>query len=276
MAKLQDPVPPLEFEEEEGTGNGEEQELEVFVKGRDVIPEEESEEDKVPEEYKSLTKKQLVEMLSKAQEESNQAAALQAAVSSLGEKLSKPSSTPHGFEVSPQKKGESDEEYAKRINETLFGDNPYQVLQEVIRREVQPLLHGIQSQTVQQAKQLLERDEEKGPIFKKYKEEIESMVAAMPAEHRNNPGVYEFALNQIQIRHMDEIIQDRVRMELEKAKGDEPQVVVRKPQVSQGQTTRGSLAPKTTRKRVIIDEATAIRLEKQGIDIKDYIRMNGV
>jgi hypothetical protein len=273
MAKMQDPVPNLEFEPEEEEESLENQELEVFVKGRDVIPEEPKEDDDLPEDYRNLSKKELVEMLMAAKAGSDTASALQAAIQGLGDKISRPSPTPQP-QMPVQQPGESSEEFAKRVNQALFGENPYAVLKEVITREVAPLLSGLQNQSVQTAKQLLLRDEEKGPIFRKYKDEVEAMVASMPPEHRNNPGVYEFALNQIQVKHMDEIISDKVKAALE-GKAEEPQVVVRKPQVSQGTTSRGSLAPKTTKKRVVIDEAKALELERKGIDLKDYIRMNG-
>ncbi len=278
MAKVKDPVPPMRFaaEPEEDEAPTEDQEIEVLVRGRDEIPPEPTEDDSLPEEFKGMSKAQLYAQLQEAKRGSDQASALQSAISDLGERLSKPTPTAPAAPAPIQQPGESDAEFAERINKSLFGDNPYAVLQEAIRRELAPHVRGIQSEILQTKRRILEKEETS--LFTKYREEIEATVATLPPEQRLNPGAYEWALGQVKVRHLDDIIEERVQERVksqaasEEAKETTP--TERRPQVGQGVSSRGGSAPRAKR-RVVISAAEAKRIEDSGMSVSDWVRVNG-
>jgi len=270
MAKEKVLVPDLSFEEEENTS--EDQEIEVLVEGRDEIPKETSEEDSLPEEYRGLTKSQLVAALSEAKKGPDQATALREAINGLGEKLSKPTApSSNPVPVPIQQRGESDEEFAARVNKELFGENPLSVVREVIRREINPLVQELRGTILQQTKRLLEKDSKDGPILEKYREEVEATIASLPPEQRTHPGAYEWAIKEVRGKHFEEIVQAEVEARL---KAQEEPAPSRKPQITQGATSRGPLAP-TSKKRVIISAEKAAELERKGINVSDYVRIYG-
>ena len=152
----------------------------------------EGEEEKVEEEEK-IDPKELESLRKKA--EANDA--YKDSLRMLSEKLEgvgKVTSTAAPVNVMPQQPYESDEQFAKRIEDELFkSGNTLKALREVVGKEVAPVINHLQSITVQQSRKLMELDPEKGTYFKKYAKDIDEVVNSLPAQQRVNPAVYEWA-----------------------------------------------------------------------------------
>jgi len=93
--------------------------------------------------------------------------------------------------------GESDDAFSTRLEAELFKPgNAAKILQETVNRFMKPQLSSMSGTITAQARKLLELDPDRGPVFKRFSKEIDQVVAGLPAEHRTNPQVYDWAFDQ--------------------------------------------------------------------------------
>lgn len=179
----------------------------------------------------------------------------------------------------PEKQvGETQEQFKKRVNDAIFSsDDPYSFIAEVAKREVAPYL-GQQGQGAStMAKKLMELDPEKAPTFKKYKKEIEELVAALPPEQRILPQVWEYAHTQVSARHItdiqtdtiDKLVEERLDKKLRDLGIDPEKVRAQRPGVSYSET--GGTAPATKRKVVRYTQKDVEAADRKGLTIEDYL-----
>lgn len=110
-----------------------------------------------------------------------------------------------------QQPGESDADFEKRIEAELFAEGKSaKAIKEAIERYGGSQIGQLMMMFSQQNKRLLKLDEETGPVFKRYEDEIEGFVKKLPIEQQNHPQVWEYALNQVKDRHKDELEQDHI------------------------------------------------------------------
>lgn len=150
-----------------------------------------------PEEYEELKKK------------GDTASALGNSVLQLKDVLNASSAPPA---VSPQKniqqKGETDEEFKKRIGKEIWKDDPISALEQVIDRRLGPLATQIGTVTSNQARDILFVKDETKKYASKYKKEIEQYHASLTPDQQNNPNSWQYSYNQVVQGKQQEIIMD--------------------------------------------------------------------
>lgn len=174
-----------------------------------------------------------------------------------------------------QKPGESNEDFEKRFNEEVFKDNPAHAVREMIERVVNPYLGQFGAITAKQAKSLMEVHPEKGENFRRYKGDIDKFVEGLPPQQRNNPGIWEYAYNEVMKNKQPEIVEDmverKVRERLKEMGVSEPERgngKARTPQHMEG-VSQGS-KPRTRVVRLTRDQEQD-RLDS-GMTREDYVK----
>lgn len=203
--------------------------LQWFADPEPEIPEEEEidfvtlgpgEEPPVEEPPVDDEKEQLRREVEELRKQNNSISAIQEGFNSLGDRLKVP---PQPQVQQPvQKPQESDEEFQKRLNEDLFGQNSYNVLKEAVQRIVGPMVGNLGGATMKQAKTLMKLDPQKGQIYQKYENDIDAFIQTLPADAQSNPNVLEYAYNQVVSNNLDTIIEQQVQAKLEQ--GNTPEV----------------------------------------------------
>lgn len=249
-------VPPLEFEDEEP-------EIEIVDEGSEGVLEEE-------EEGKS--KEDLQKEIESLRGQADTAGALKSAVEQLGDKLAPQQVKQVEQEV--KKKLRDDPEFAKKFNEDIFKDDPfgtmYPVIEKLIQEQVGQIAGQVAAGTADTKKQLLGMDPDKGVTFKKYKGEIETFVSNLEPQYRNNPNVWEYAYEQVRVKHMDEIVADMVDVKVKEALGDKGKVG--DPQFSE-RSGGGSLGKAAKSKKVTVTRREEALCNNRGLPVKEYARM---
>lgn len=105
-----------------------------------------------------------------------------------------------------QQKGESDEEFMKRLNENLFEGNASELIIEAVRRfsgqAASPALQG----NFEISKELVENSSELGPIYREYQEEVENEINKLPMNQRLQiPHIYKRATEEVARRHWKDL-----------------------------------------------------------------------
>ena len=148
----------------------------------------------------------------------------------------------------------------------------------------------LQAQALALANMRRERLEERDPHYKKFKSEVEALVAQQPANVRSQPNVYELAWDVVRKNHQTEIEDERVKAAVEtavtealKAHGIDPTKPAGRPAAhvnSAGRSTpqvssSGSSAPRVR----FPDRATETRLRaeanRKGIEWNQFLRTRG-
>jgi hypothetical protein len=110
--------------------------------------------------------------------QAKQTDALTGGLAALGEGL-KAQQRP--INVPQQQVGESDDDFYKRIEEEAYKPGQFgKALQEAMGRQMGPLVAGFQAEILDTKKQLLVHDPELGTYYKRFKNEVDQRVAALP------------------------------------------------------------------------------------------------
>lgn len=272
-------VPDLEFEEEE------EDELDFSLEGEEGEEEEETEptgEEDLPEEVRGKSKAELAAEIESLRGQTDQAAALQRGIEALGEKLATPQRSAQATTQDIKKALAEDPEFRKKFNEDIFKDDPMgalmplieDVAERIANKRVQAVLGPYGQSTLQMAKQSLMNDPKDGPIFKMYENEIEHEIMVLDEAQpgvKNDPRVYKHVLDQIKLRHLDDIAEMRAEEKLKaQANGGKGKGKEAKPQFSE---RGGAPAPRSKVKKVVVTRWEQELCNKRGIDPADYARM---
>jgi len=102
---------------------------------------------------------------------------------------------------------ETEEVFAKRINETGYDEGIYKAISEVQDRKNAPIYNqGIQS-NLYHGRRYVELDPEKKPFLDKYRQEVEQEVMQTPPQVLfNDPTAYEKAYSTVMGRHQEEVV----------------------------------------------------------------------
>lgn len=273
---MSDRVPDLqEFETEEPDFP----EIITLKPGEEPAPEVEEDED----DGKVVLSKEEFEALKKGTDSNS---ALLEGFKGLQDALKQPSREPVNVQ---QKPGESDEEFEKRLEKELFNEGKTgKAIKEAIQRYGGSQVSQLMGIISQQNKQIIEMHPEKGKVFGRYKGEIEQFVKGLPPEQQGHPQVWDYALEQVKLRHQDDIVNETVQSKVEELvqarlkelgfdgeSQQKPAAVAKKPSyVGSGQGAANVKQRAATRKVYVSaeDEAAA---RASGLPVEHYLRKIG-
>lgn len=264
-------VPPLKFEDDE------EDELDVRLEGEDGEEQEPEasvdSEANLPESVRGKSKEELAAELERYKGQSDSNLALREAIEGLGKTLARPGQSQVQTTQAIKKSLKDDPEFAAKFNKELFGDNPMVVVTELAEKIAEGIvekrlqsLGGVLQSTVEMARDQIKNSQDDGPLFKRYESEILAEIDSMDAVNpgvRNNPQVYRYAFNQIKLRHLDDIISERV------ASASAPK---EKP-VAQFSERGGAPAVQRKSKSVTVERWEQEMCYRRGMPVDEYARL---
>lgn len=223
-----------------------------------------------PEEFQNL------------KSQTDTAGAFKQGLAELGEVLNKSNRSSYE-EVPQQQPGESAEDFKKRVNERLFGDDPYTVLKEVISRELGPLAQTIGGITSQQAKDLMMVKDDTKKYFSKYKGDIEEYHKSLPRDQQSNPRSWQYAYDEVLKSKRDDIIETEINERFDDMfKSKMQELGIEAPPASKkqgvylesGGMTGHNVGPKKKRQVKITSEDRR-KADQMGIGVEDYLLGQG-
>lgn len=109
-----------------------------------------------------------------------------------------------------QMPGESPEEYSARLEKELFEPGKgAKAIEEAVGRYVGPVFGQYSKALTDAHKRILQLDPEKGPVYKKFGDEIEQEARALVPKMGYTPELYEEAFNRVVLRKQPEIIAEQ-------------------------------------------------------------------
>lgn len=115
-----------------------------------------------------------------------------------------------------QQPGESDAEFKTRIDENYLETGLTGAIDEVFARRLRPEIQRLLQNNLYSSRRFVMLDPEKGPLYSKYKQEVEAHIAQLPPQEKlYSPEVYDTAVATIAARHGDEIINEKLAQALE-------------------------------------------------------------
>ncbi len=258
-----------DFEEEE-----DDDDVEVVRLETNEVPKEEKSEDveeDVPEQFKGLSKKQIVDKLMDINQKADSAQAVKEGIEGLAEQLKRPSTPNYGNLV--QQQGESDEEFRKRLNQEIFSEDPASVLDEWWQRKNAGTQRMIGQNMVQMRKDFYRTNDETKETYKKYQQEIEDYIGSLDQSVRNNPQVVDYAYKEVKGRHQDEIINETVERKVKEMmeQNKEGKKSSGSFHTEGGSTTNTGVSRKKGKKIYITPEIEQAA-KKKGVDPEIYAR----
>lgn len=242
------------------------------VDEKDYVPEEEA--DKV-----SMSRDEYEELVSKGKAESSDMG-----LERLAEAINKQKGVPEPAQgVAPQQSGETWEQYMKRVNDEIFGDNPAGVISDMIQRVAGGYVGQMGQTMMKQAKKLMELDPDKGKYYRKYKGEIEEKLKKYPVNVQNNPEALEGAYKEVMAEHQEDIISETLEDRVEKAVAERLKAMgIGEDEPGEGAAKRGKFYETKTQSRgsgsagrkrqVVMTEADKQRALAMGVDNKTYAK----
>lgn len=127
-----------------------------------------------------------------------------------------------------------------------------------------------QARVIQELKkEVLKNDPDKAYVFKTYNHEVETIVASLPADQQNHPDVYDYAVNQVMLKHIGDIV---TRKAEEIIAGKAPARVSPGAVRTVGQTNGAQPVKKRKVQATRTDEAMA---QRYGMSLRDYLMTRG-
>lgn len=183
--------------------------------------------------------------------------------------------TPRQDEPAPPQRAQAQpvdmEALRKKFNEKLHEtDDPFSLVQE----SAEALVGGVLAQQSREI-QTLKRDAMKADpinsmIFEKWGNEVETVIAGLPANQQNHPDAYQFAVTQVRDKHFMEILNAQVeeRVSAKLKPGHTPGL---------GETSNASLSSTTKRKtrKVYASPQDKAEAKRYGLSVENYLRSRG-
>lgn len=225
-----------------------------------------------PEEFQSL------------KQQGDSAVAIQKGIAELGATINKPNQQQQ--QVAPQQPGESYEDFKKRLNSELFGDNPAEVLEEYFNKKMGPILQHVSGLSANQQKDLMMVKDETKKYFRKYQEDIEAFYNSLPPDQKSNPRSWQYAYDEVLKKKQNEIIDDEVQARFdemwekkmkESGMGGSSVSTSRSPQVESGAGMGGYATQPAGKKskKVRYTKDDIRQADMIGLNIEDYLLAKG-
>lgn len=150
-------------------------------------------------------------------------------------------------------------EIAEELSEQMLVD-PVGATEKIIEKYTAPKFNAIYNTAFKLAKKNAAND----PTYKEYGGEVEAYIKALPLAHQNNPEVYEYAIQQIKNKHIDDIIKKQVEQQIAAMSGSRATPNVQP--VGGGNFVpggNGMTVPKVNKKKIYLTANDKFRLEEQ-------------
>lgn len=164
----------------------------------------------------------------------------------------------------------------KEFNEKLHeSEDPFSVAIGATEKVFGPTIARQAREIQELKKETLKSDPDKKFILENHGKEVEKVVAELPAAQQNHPDIYVYAVNQVMMSHMDDIVERRVNARLEEGK---PKIAVTtRPGATNslggGGTGGGSSKPK--KKKYYASKTDEAMARKFGMSLKNYLVSQG-
>lgn len=157
---------------------GEETELEIKVLGDDEVEDEASPSEPTAEKNIALSQEEYAKLVRGSDGEN-----FSATLERLGDKLSQ-RQAPAAAPVVPKKRRNDEEVEADVFKPGQTRSVVADIAEEVVERMVAPQAAQYNAEIIKLNKRNLELDSERGPLYKRYKKEIDDLVESVPAGQR--------------------------------------------------------------------------------------------
>lgn len=220
----------------------------------------------LPEEVKKESKASLYEKMKAAEKKAAEVVDPSERITSAFEKVAE-RLAPAPVPVPVQQAGETDLQFRERLKKDLFDEEKSEgVINELIDRRIGPRLAQTQELTFKQAERIMELDPSTGPVFKKYRGEIDKYIAANFKGFERDPRALELAFRQVQFSYVDDIAQERANVILEQER-KKPSSEKREPVLMEGASSAGAGAVQPRRKIVVqITQADREEADRMGVE----------
>jgi len=244
------------------------------------------EDAELPEEFRGLTRKQIVERLAARKDEGAQVAEIVAkGLSELAGAIPKPQPKDDDDDEAQvgQKPGETLEAYFERVGDDLFNrENMAKLFPEAVMRSVAPALMQANASAMMLAQKVLRLDSETGPIYARYRDEIEREAKKLMKRHGPDARIYDVAYQEVTKRHQADIERERIEAAVQerlRAAGVDPEATKVAKQAREPPPVRpagsSSLAAGGTGDRTIkikITPELRRAAEAKGVTVERYVR----
>lgn len=200
----------------------------------------------IPEDLRNLSRADLAKMLLEVKTQADPVRAMQAGIAALGDRLA-PTPPPEAVEAPPGLDFGEDE--AREIDEKIFAvdERPSKYLRKILNEKVKPYVDynmGLAAaKFAEQEEHILMGSD---PEYKRWKPEIDALLGTLDSRQRNSPGVRKWALDQVKVKNLDKIIEEKVAEKLKGATAQKGPTLPPKQSVSGGNPPSGS-AKRTVR-----------------------------
>lgn len=188
----------------------------TYLDEADVVIEDAPAAAATPEELAELKKKleEQNKQIEELKRSGDTATAVREGIANLAQNLRVPqtASVPAGAPAVVQQSGESDEEFRKRVDAGLLERGASATVEEIWMRQLRPEVQRLAQSNITNSRRFVVLDPSRGPLYQKYRAEVEQMVAGLPPEQRlYNPEVYEQVVDRVASIHAEEILNERVQ-----------------------------------------------------------------
>ena len=237
------------------------------------------EEEETPEEKPAVSTIS-PEELAALRAQADTAKALREVVEGLASRLAQPAAPPVNTPV------ESPEEFFEKHADEIFdpqkGAKVLRKYTEMVgEQKYGKVFQGLSTELANTRKELLES---RDPYFKRWKGEVEALVAQQPAEVRSQPNIWELAWQSVRQKHSSEIEAETIKEKVDAAvaealKAHGIEAGKRPPVAANGEARSAPQGQAQTRKVRLPDAATEARLRaeatRKGMDFNDLLIAKG-
>ena len=241
-----------------------------------VVGEEEDPDADLPDEYKTVSKAEIVARLKKAEEQVSTGAANASISQAIHDGLSKVQPAPVVIQQPQQQQRAETLDDIRKQYEEGFQTDPAGTVLKLIAEKVMPVIDlKMSGVRVVQRQQLAEGAATRAN-WAKYGAEIDKEVAALPPNLQAQPDAYKRAYDGVILRHIEEITDALVAKKLAEKAAQPAAPAAREPNLSETGVNQPSAVAKPVRKtlRFTEEQIAAIdkRAEAKGLSRDDYIK----
>jgi hypothetical protein len=170
----------------------------------------------------------------------------------------------------------TDAEFDQEIeNEIVAAGGTRKAISKVLAREMAPIVQHYEQQLADLRKEQVSSDPALGGVMKKYGKEVDEILAHLPPAQRASKQAYEFAVAQVQAKHLDEIVEERIAARLAEKEKEKPsdegsqRVATKRPQMEAGRMSQGA----GTKKTVYITDQLRREAARNHMSVEEYARL---